>query len=535
VTVLTELDASAVRRWCSALAAALAAHQTEIDELNVYPVPDGDTGTNMALTAKAAAETVTGAEAAGAAAVLQAMARGAVLGARGNSGVILSQILRGMAEASAGVAQLSADDLGRALQVAAARAYECVSDPVEGTILSVATAVADAAPAAATSGLAEVARTAVSAARQALDRTPSQLAELARAGVVDAGGRGLVVVLEALCEVVTGEVAELDGSTPDHRRAARLRPPREAGSGDFEYEVQYLLDAPSAAVTGLREALQALGDSVAIVGSGEAVWNVHVHVNDVGAAIEAGLRLGRAHRLSVSRFADQAAQPQPGRARSGVAVVAVAPGDGLSHLFAGEGVHVVEGGPAANPSAAEVLAVVRECGAASVVLLPNATQVTAVAEIVADEARADGIEVAVVPTRSPVQGLAAVAVYDPDRRFGDLVVAMAETAAATEWAEVTVAVRDALTAAGPCRAGDVLGLIGGEVVEIGDAVPAVAERVLDRLLGVGGELVTLLLGADADESLGTHLARYIAERAPLVEATVFRGGQPSYPLLIGVE
>jgi uncharacterized protein len=179
--------------------------------------------------------------------------------------------------------------------------------------------------------------------------------------------------------------------------------------------------------------------------------------------------------------------------------------------------------------------VVRECGAASVVLLPNATQVTAVAEIVADEARAEGIEVAVVPTRSPVQGLAAVAVYDPDRRFGDLVVAMAETAAATEWAEVTVAVRDAFTAAGPCRAGDVLGLIGGEVVEIGDAVPAVAERVLDRLLGVGGELVTLLLGADADESLGTHLARYVAERAPLVEATVFRGGQPSYPLLIGVE
>ena len=532
--MLTELDASAVRRWCSALAAALAAHQTEIDELNVYPVPDGDTGTNMALTAKAAAETLTGADAAGASEVLQAMARGAVLGARGNSGVILSQILRGMAEASTGVAQLSAEDLGRALQAAAKRAYECVGEPVEGTILSVAKAVADAAPAATTSGLAEVARTAVSAARQALDRTPSQLAELARAGVVDAGGRGLVVVLEALSEVVTGEVAELDAPTV-HRRAARPRPPREGGSGDFEYEVQYLLDAPPAAMAGLREALQALGDSVAVVGSGEDVWNVHVHVNDVGAAIEAGLRLGRAHRLSVSRFADQAASPRPEQDRAGVAVVAVAPGDGLSHLFAGEGVHVVEGGPAANPSAAEVLAVVRDSGAASVVLLPNATQVTAVADIVADEARADGIDVAVVPTRSPVQGLAAVAVYDPNRRFGDLVVAMAETAAATQWAEVTVAVRDALTAAGQCRAGDVLGLIGGEVVEIGDTVRAVAERVLDRLLGVGGELVTLLLGAEADESLGTHLARYVAERAPLVEATVFRGGQPSYPLLIGVE
>ena len=264
--MLTELDASAVRRWCSALAAALAAHQTEIDELNVYPVPDGDTGTNMALTAKAAAETLTGADAAGASEVLQAMARGAVLGARGNSGVILSQILRGMAEASTGVAQLSAEDLGRALQAAAKRAYECVGEPVEGTILSVAKAVADAAPTATTAGLAEVARTAVSAARQALDRTPSQLAELARAGVVDAGGRGLVVVLEALSEVVTGDVAELDNPTGGHRRAARPRPPREVGSGDFEYEVQYLLDAPPAAMAGLREALQALGDSVAVVG-----------------------------------------------------------------------------------------------------------------------------------------------------------------------------------------------------------------------------------------------------------------------------
>jgi uncharacterized protein len=546
VAVLTELDASAIRRWCSAMADSLASHQSEINALNVYPVADADTGTNMALTARAADAAVRSAPESTAAGVLQSLARGAALSAQGNSGVILSQLFRGMAEAVGDGTEISADVLCRALSQAAVRGYESVGEPVEGTILSVAAAAAKAAAefgeaargeaargevARAEEGLGEVIRSALRAAEEALRHTPEQLDVLARAGVVDAGGRGLVVVLEALCEVITGDSPRPMAEPP---AAAPTPAVRESGSSEFGYEVQYLLDAPVDAVAPLRDALVALGDSLAVVGTDEGVWNVHIHVNDIGAAIEAGVAVGPIRRITVQRFADQAAAAAPAD-RSGVAVVAVAPGKGLAHLFAGEGVRVVEGSAEDHPSPADVLAAVRASGAAKVVLLPNASQVSGVAEEVAELARADGIEVAVVPTRSPVQGLAAVAVYDPQRRFGDLVIAMAETAAATQWAELTVAVRDALTIAGPCHAGDVVGLIGGEVVEIGSDLRAVAERVLDRLLGVGAELVTVLLGADTDAELGAELTRYVGSVAPLVEVCTFATGQRSAPLLIGVE
>jgi hypothetical protein len=218
-----------------------------------------------------------------------------------------------------------------------------------------------------------------------------------------------------------------------------------------------------------------------------------------------------------------------------VAVVAVAPGEGLAHLFEGEGVQVVGGGPGDNPSMAEVLAAVQACGAAHVVLLPNASQVSGVVEAAAEQAREAGIEVAVVPTRSPVQGLAAVAVHDAGRRFGDDVVAMAEAAAATRWAEVTVAQREALTSLGRVEAGDVLGLIDGEVVEIGASIRSVALALIDRLLGVGGELITVLVGRGADPGLVAELQAHISQAAPLIEVSVFDGGQPHYPLLLGVE
>jgi dihydroxyacetone kinase-like predicted kinase len=207
----------------------------------------------------------------------------------------------------------------------------------------------------------------------------------------------------------------------------------------------------------------------------------------------------------------------------------------VADLFEAEGVVVVDGGPTRNPSTAEVLAAIEGTGAAAVVVLPNAGSIAGVAEAAAGQARGRGIEVAVVPTRTPVQGLAAVAVHDADRWFGTDVVAMAEAAAATRWAELTVAVRDALTMAGPCRAGDVLGMADGDVVLIGSAVEGVATDLLDRMLFLGGELVTLVLGSDADPDLGAALQRHVAGTHPEVEVSVYDGRQPHYPLLIGVE
>ncbi|SCL49595.1 DAK2 domain-containing protein [Micromonospora peucetia] len=538
--MLDTLDATAVRRWCAGGLVALKRHQGEIDDLNVYPVPDGDTGTNMVLTLTSAQQALAmdlgtlpedGHTAHGHA--LRLMARGALLGARGNSGVILSQILRGFADAVAAVPVVRGRELAAALRDGTAAAYAAVARPVEGTLLSVVAAAAHSAERADSDDLRAVARAAAGGAAHALARTPEQLPALARAGVVDAGGRGLCLLLDALVEVVTGESPERPTPAP-----RPVRPPatavRETGSEEYAYEVQFLLDAGPEAVARLRDELDALGDSLVVVGDGSAgvgTWNVHVHVNDVGATIEAGVVAGRPHRISVTRFADQAAPVSPAVAADGRAAVVVAAGAGIAGLFTGEGATVVPG----NPSIGELVDAIRVTGAARVVVLPNDPDTQAVASAAAREAHGLGIKVSVVPTRSPVQALAALAVRDPGRRFEDDVIAMAEAAGACRYAEVCYARREALTVAGPCRPGDVLALVEGEVHLIGSDLTDTCAAVVDRMLGGGGELVTLLSGADAPDGLADAVREHVERRWPFVEVQAFAGGQPHYPLLVGVE
>ena len=540
--MLDTLDAAAVRRWCASGLAALQRHQGEIDDLNVYPVPDGDTGTNLVLTLTSAQQALAmdldtlpedGHTPHGHA--LRLMARGALLGARGNSGVILSQILRGFADALAAAPAVRGRQLAAALRDAATAAYAAVARPVEGTLLTVVAAAARAAEQADSDDLRAVARAAAGGAARALAHTPEQLPALARAGVVDAGGRGLCLLLDALVEVVTGESPRQPAPAP-----VAVRPPatavRETGSAQYAYEVQYLLDARAEAVSRLRTELDALGDSLVIVGDGGpggGTWNVHVHVNDVGAAIEAGVVAGRPHRISVTRFADQVAPapPPPAVLPDGRAAVVVATGAGIAELFGAEGATVVP----ANPSTGELLDAIRVTGAARVVVLPNDPNTQTVASAAAREAHALGVKVSVVPTRSPVQALAALAVRDPARRFEDDVIAMAEAAGACRYAEVCYASREALTVAGPCRPGDVLALVEGEVHLIGCDLLDTCTAVVDRMLGGGGELVTLLCGADAPEGLADRVREHVERTWPFVEVQAYEGGQPHYPLLLGVE
>jgi DAK2 domain fusion protein YloV len=522
--MLDALDADAVRRWSRTAVDLLDAHRAEIDALNVYPVPDSDTGSNLVTTMRAAHTALDAAQATTAAAALDLLAVGAAEGALGNSGFIVSQILRGFADSTRD--RFDAVAVPAGLDRGAALARAAVVAPVEGTILTVARAAADAARGAT---LAEIAVNALKAADAALQRTPSQLAVLAQAGVVDAGGRGLVVLLDALARTITGEVLPL---APVRMPLRSVDHARELRGGDFDFEVQYLLDAPEAHIRKLRGALAGLGDSVAVVQVADGTWNVHVHVDDVGAAIEAGVEAGRPHQISVVRFAEQV---HIGHDRAPAAIVAVAPGPGLTHLFESEGVRVVEAAGAATPSVQDVLAAIQSTAAHDLVLLPNASRVTGVAEAAAEQARARGVRVSVVPTRSPVQGLAAIAVHDPARRFDDDVVAMAEAAAATRHAEVSIATEEALTAVGICAPGDVLGLIDGEVVEIGRGLLAVAFNVVDRLLGVGAELMTVIVGSGAPARTGELLAAHVRNRAPLTDVTVYDGGQPGSPVIIGVE
>ncbi|NEK86445.1 DAK2 domain-containing protein [Blastococcus saxobsidens] len=531
--MLTALDDAAVGQWCRAAVEALSGARSRLDELNVFPVPDGDTGTNLLHTAEGALAALD--SAGGREATWPVLARGAVLAARGNSGTILAQLLRGLADQLTAQPPAEGPAFAAALQKAADGAYAAVADPEEGTFLTVARAAGEAAVAAVDDGageLAAVVRAAADGARVALDRTPGQLAALREAGVVDAGGAGLCLVLDALVRTVTGvEPVRPALALPEHHHRhehAPHQPPPGPGS-----EVQYLLaDADEAAVERLQQRLAALGDSLVVVGVDTPTgreWNVHVHVSDVGAAIEAGIEAGRPHRISVTPLAPVwHPEAVPGRR----AVVAVVHSDGLAALFAAEGARVVvcgEGGVTEDDIHAEILA----SGGEEVVVLPNDAGLLPVASRAATRARETGREVGVVPTRSPVQGLAAVAVADAERRFGDDVIAMAEAAAATRWAEVTVADQEALTSAGRCHPGDVLGSAEGDVVVIGPDVAAVACDLLDRLLSAGGEMATLVVGED--EELGATVCAHLSSAHPTVEVVRYGGGPSSLPLQIGVE
>ncbi|QCX27033.1 DAK2 domain-containing protein [Nocardioides jishulii] len=536
-----------VLRFVDVATDALSAAREEIDALNVYPVPDGDTGTNMFLTFSAARDAVREASEGGndLVAGLAAFRRAALLSARGNSGVILSQMLGALAHRleRAAPGEETAHVMADAMRLATEASYEAVAVPVEGTILTVARAASDRAVALVRDAEgpvtpSELFTAAAAAAREALALTPTQLKVLADAGVVDAGGRGLCVVLDAAERVLTGRHPV---SEPGHHKTPRIPvrvPEDELSEGGPSYEVMFLLDAADEAAVGvLRSELAALGDSLVVVG-GEDLWNVHVHVDDVGAAIEAGIRAGRPHRIRVTHFAEQVAEHRHRDASlTGRKVVAVTFGDGLRDLFAAAGALVVEAGVGRRPSTGEILAAIEESGAAEVVVMPNDPDSLRVAEIAARTAEDGGqVRVAVIPTQAQVQGLAAIAVHEPGRSFEQDVLEMTATARHARHGAVTVAARQAFTTAGPCEVGDVLGVIEGDFAIIGSDLFEVASGVVGRLLGAGGELVTLVSGCDEHAAaLAERCAAWVEETYPLADVVVYEGGQERYPLLMSVE
>ncbi|GAA0923343.1 DAK2 domain-containing protein [Pseudonocardia zijingensis] len=538
------LDTALLTGWTRAATSALERHCAEIDRINVFPVPDGDTGTNLLLTMRAAADAVRrvvreNGAGRGVAAVAAALARGALVGARGNSGVILSQVLRGVAEAVTPVPRPAGAVLADALQRAHRLARAAVSSPKEGTVLSVLAAAAQAAAEVGSDRLDDVAVAAADAARSAVQATTGQLPELARAGVVDAGGLGLYLVLDALAALVTGRGGtELPRSAvPAARGREVLVVEREAGSDEHDYEVMYLLDGTDVArVEELRGQLAAIGDCVAVAGDVDGLWNVHVHCTDIGAAIEAGIVAGRPHRITVVRFADQEAPAAPqARFARERAVLMVVAGPELAELARSAGAVVLERAARGDVDEGEIVAALAGTRARHVVLLPDEAELAPVAERAAAVARRDGQEVLVLPTASVLQGLAALAVHDPERRAGDDVVAMAEAAAGTRTGGLVVAESEALTWVGRCEPGEVLGITDGEVVLIAPDLAVGALWLAHRMLTAGGEIVTVLLGEGADPSLAEGLAADLRRTHPEVDVVVHRGGRGDYPLVLGVE
>ncbi len=551
------LDAGALRAWAHAAVDDLLAHTDEINLLNVFPVADCDTGTNMLFTMRAALAAAESATAdADVAALAAAMARGALDGARGNSGVILSQILQSLADATAAaiadadLPEVNAALLGAALRQAVGLVVAAMGgELVAGTVVSVLQAAAAAIEVRADEqgGLPEALNIAGEAAAAALERTPDQLAVLAEAGVVDAGGRGLLILLDALTGTITGHTPQRRAYRPGGTMAGQAMAghgsgPDEARPAPPQFEVMYLISGLDAAgAVRLRRELAGLGDSVAL-GAAAGRHSVHVHTDDAGAAVEAGLALGTLSRIRISALAT--GRVAPGGWNRLRAVLAIVDGTGAARLFEAEGACVLRADPALRDpddgvSAELLLRALVDTGAAQVMVLPNGY--LAAEDLVAGCTTAIGwgIDVVPLPSASMVQGLAALAVHDPARHAVDDGYTMARAAAGSRHGSVRIAGEMALTWAGPCSPGDGLGISGDEVVVVARDAGAAGARLIDLLLSSGGELVTVLIGDAAGEATGDPLADALADHVhrhhPGTEFTSYRTDHHGDVLLIGVE
>jgi len=524
-------ERAAVLELARAAETLLERNRARLDDLNVFPVPDGDTGTNMLLTVRAVTETLQQ-SAAKSESLAEEVAHAALLGARGNSGVILSQIVRGASEALASAEPVDAVAVAKALRRASDEAYSAVQEPVEGTILTVIRALADEAEARTALDLPQLFAELVRRGDEAVEETRDQLELLRKAGVVDAGAAGLVEIVRGIAAHLAGEplpeVVEVERLAPEavHQEASR-----------FRYCTVFVVEGDNLDATALERELAPLGDSLLVVGDARAL-KAHVHTDDPGAALQAGTALGVIERVEIGNMHVQSAHREDRLAtQTGLqeqlktAVVAVVAGDGVRRLFESMGATgIVDGGETMNPSTEDLLEAIEKTRAEEVVVLANNDNVVLAARQAARLAR---IPVQVVPSSSIQAGLAAMLAYESTAGAQPNAAAMEEAAAAVATGAVTVASRAVSVDGMQVARGAYLGLADGEPVAGGTSFAAVADSVVERLLGEPRDVLTFITGEDEPE-LGPLLAR-IAERHPELELEVHPGGQPHYPLLIAAE
>ena len=521
---------------------ALRAHQAPINRLNVYPVPDGDTGTNMALTLESVVAGLDGTS--GMPDVCQAISRGSLMGARGNSGVILSQILRGIADGCREHADVGAPELAKALSSASDAAYAAVVRPVEGTILTVVKAAAGGA-ATSEGSLCGMFDAAKAAGATALANTPEQLPVLKQAGVVDAGGAGFQLLLDAFLHVVDGRPLP-EPEDVESAPAIEYTPEIDAAHdsvSDLRYEVMYFLEAPDETVPHFKNVWAGIGDSIVVVG-GDGLWNCHIHTDDIGAAVEAALDAGRPRNIRVTdlleqveeeRWVREAAVPEdePDLEPVPTAVVAVATGEGIRRIFRSLGVQqIVSGGQSMNPSTEQLLTAVQAAPADEVVILPNNKNIIPVAEQV--DTLTDKT-VRVVKTRGIAQGFAALLEYDPESTGDENAKAMEAAAGRVVAGEVTRAVRASTCDLGPIAEGDYLGITDDGIRAIAPGLADAVTGLLDVLVTDDHEIVTLIEGEGATAADTRRVTEWVHDNRPDASVEVHHGGQPLYPYLVSIE
>lgn len=563
LTVITNVEFG---KMINAASAALAANADKINKLNVFPVPDGDTGTNMSLSMASGAQYERDALDTNIGALAKATSKGLLMGARGNSGVILSQIFRGFANSMADKETLSARDLADALMAGAQIAYKSVMKPTEGTILTVIREAASKANKVAnqTDDVVELMAAVEDAAQKALNSTPDLLPVLKEVGVVDSGGQGLVFVLQAFYQVLSGDFNEEDMKAPDNAELDQMVKELHAGAqansnldpADIKYgyctEVMVQIGKGTTYdhefdYDEFYKHLAQLGDSLLVINDDEIV-KVHVHTENPGEVITWGTHFGSLVKVKVDNMRDQQqavidAQREDEAQTAKItemtmpapetAVIAIAAGEGVAKLFKSLGVHtVISGGQTMNPSTADIVDAIKASGANQAVVLPNNSNIFMAAEQAVDLA---DVPVQVVKTRTVQQGLTAMMGYNPEAEASENASAMSDMIADVKSAQITQAVRDTTLNGVEIHNGDWMGIIDGDIQIVADTSEAAAEQSVEKMLDDDSEIVTIIFGADTKEKAANKLAKSVSAIDEDLEIEIHDGGQPLYPFLISVE
>ena len=536
-TIVRQFDGAALLRALEAATARLEAGADEVNALNVYPVPDGDTGTNMLHTMRAAVKHARGAEPT-IDKVSAAAAYGALMGARGNSGVILSQVVRGLKEAFAGQETAGVVEVRRAAELARKYAYEAVSAPAPGTILTL-TASFEKSAAAEADDVVDMFRRIATDAQASVMRTRDENPTNRAAGVVDAGARGLQLILEGVLSSFTGKEIPLDRMAPAERPAGQSSV-SEAPSWEGAYDVQFLVENPSRPVAAVREEMLKFGADCVLVVGDEQLLKVHVHTLEPDQIVRIGLTAGRIADVVVEDLDAMTADHEratgivvasaPRAPAAEVGVVAVVPGEGFAAVARSLGASPLRGGPTMNPSTEELLAAINAANAKTVIVLPNDKNVILAAQ---QAAKVSSVAVHVVPTRNVAQGMAALVAFDPTKDPAENAKAMGEVADRAHGIEVTRAVRDATIDGEHVKKGEAMALLDGRVVAHGEDEEIVLVDAAKRL--TDSEIFTLYGGEDVDDARVQHAAQRLRAACPRVSVEVAHGGQPHYPFIVAAE
>jgi uncharacterized protein len=561
MAAISRVDGVLFKRGLYGSRSWLMANRERVNQLNVFPVPDGDTGTNMLLTLESAIEEIANEDSSDLSLVSSRVAHGALMGARGNSGVILSQVLRGFSQGIGDATSVDSEQLAKGFEEATSVAYRGVTKPTEGTILTVARKVSEAARARAssTSDIAEMMEIVVNAAQRAVDETPSQLAVLREAGVVDAGGYGLMIILEGFLKTVKGQ--RIPGSVPAAAGAAAatgVAAPAAPRIGAYALETpdegwgfctEFMIDSPKETFETVRDELTPLGNSAVIVGDDKLV-RVHIHTLDPGSLIARATAYGTLQKLKVEDMTRQhheilaqepaLADPSSNGSSNGsraphagdVGVVAVAVGDGFRRIFEDLGASVVEGGQTMNPSTEDLLQACNAVGAGQVIILPNNRNVIMTAQQV--QGLCDK-EVRVVPSRTVPQGISAMLTLDPGGDLESTTKAMTDSLDGVQTIEVTWAVRSTSVDGLKIKNGDAIAVVNGKIKAAGKSSQEVIDGALVEVKAEGYELLTIYAGEEVDEASLKQTIEHLRERFPGLTVEAQRGDQSHYPYILSLE